>query len=95
MLHKIITISLISIIFTLVALSSYIFYTNEKEITPQPTNWEGLMRLGLVPNTPTRNYIEGDIVLGKIQTSQGDYALIQSGHLETKDFGKQFVLRVK
>lgn len=57
------------------------------------TNWEGLLKLGLIPETESRPILDNDEILGIIYTSQNKYYLVRSKTLETGDFGKTFIVQ--
>lgn len=68
----------------------------EKNKPLKETNWAGLVRLGLAPNTYPRAVTPLDKDTGlRFNTQYGTIALIESGNFATKDFGKTFILGVK
>lgn len=71
-----------------------LFFYHPQKTEPRDPNWEGLLLMGLAPNSPSRDILPGDEVLGKIRTEKGDLLLVRSRHLETKDYGGTFVVRV-
>jgi len=65
------------------------------DATPMDINYEGLVKLGLMPNANSRMPTERDINTGVIMTDgQHNYLLFDSRELKEGDYGKGFVVKI-
>lgn len=94
---KILTIFLISlslgIMITLVKDKINANSTKKEVAGATPTNWEGLLMLGLIPESASRDILPGDETIGIIKSETNIYWLMRSRNFETGDYGKTFVVK--
>jgi len=90
--HQRNTLILSSILFC----SLFIIVSNLPNTIEHETNYEGLVKLHLAPNSETRDVTDKDKYTGVLLTDgTHSYGLFESRSIERGDYGKTFVVPIK
>ena len=86
--------SLIVVEILFFAIAGTVIVSHDTSYEPTPTNYIGLVKLGLAPSADSRQPQSNDIDTG-IKLRDGDkvYSLVESRTWQTNDYGKTFLIR--